>query len=141
MIAQDAVQNGDSRILETLTGLAAHHGRTWCYPSQDTLLRLLKDFTGRAMHRRTLNRHLAALERDGYVRRIRRHMRAKDGSLWLRSTCYVLAGRWLARARRLFKAVQVAWANYRPGQEDRPVAKSAQNLNRYINRSYRQRTA
>jgi len=91
----------DLRVLDVLWQLAAHHARTWCYPNQATLLRLLRRFHARHMSRRTLNRHLHALERDGYIHRIRRHHRSPTGQLVLRSTVYTFLRRaqvYIARA-------------------------------------------
>ena len=106
----NTVRHPDIRIMETLAGLAGHYARDWCYPSQEKILELLKRFTGRRLSRRHLNRHLRALVRDGLLRRIRRHVRARSGALRLRSTVYVLAGRWLARVRQLVNAA-ARWAH------------------------------
>lgn len=92
----NAVAKPDLRVLDVLWQLAAHHGRQWCYPSQDTITALLRRFHARRMSRRTLNRHLRALVAGGYVERIRRHIRKSNGELLLRSTVYTL----LPRARR-----------------------------------------
>ncbi len=98
------VRNPDSRICEVLAGLAAHHHRYWCYPSQAKICELLQRFTGRIMSRRTLNRHLAALERDGQIRRKRRHHRDPHRGMVLRSTLYTIAGRFLCRINRIVQA-------------------------------------
>ncbi len=98
------VKNPDSRICEVLAGLAAHHRRYWCYPSQTKICELLQRFTGRIMSKRTLNRHLAALERDGQIRRKRRHHHDKHRGMVLRSTLYTIAGRFLARIGRIVQA-------------------------------------
>ena len=104
MITANTVRNPDIRIMETLAGLAGKYERSWCYPSQAKIVELLARFTGRRLSRRHLNRHLRALERDGMIRRIRRHVRDRSRGLLLRSTVYVLAGRWLARVRQLVNA-------------------------------------
>lgn len=90
------VQNPDLRLVQTLTGLAAHHGKTYCIPNQQTILHLMKQHTGRHMATRTLNRHLGALERDGWLERVRRHKRGRTGALELHSTLYRLKRRCLA---------------------------------------------
>lgn len=100
----DTVINPDTRIVEVLAGLAAHTFKTWCFPSQEKLLELLYKFTGRTMSRRTLNRHLAALERDGHISRKRRHIRDKKLGLILRSTLYTIGGRFMARIGRIVEA-------------------------------------
>ncbi len=102
----NTVRNPDWRIIETLAGLAGHHYRTWSYPTQEKILELLKRFTGRVMSRRTLNRHLKALQDGGWLRRIRRHVHDRKRGFVLRSTCYVIAGRYAARIVRVIKA---AW--------------------------------
>jgi DNA-binding HxlR family transcriptional regulator len=108
----DAVKNPDSRICEVLAGLAAHTYRTWCYPTQDKLCELVKRFTGREMSRRTLNRHLAGLERDGQLKRKRRHVHDRHKGMVLRSTLYTIAGRFMARIGRIVTASK-RWAEAR----------------------------
>lgn len=90
------VQKPDLRLVQTLTGLAAHHGKTYCIPSQKTILHLVRVRTARVMSLSTLNRHLAALERDGWIQRVRRHKRGRTGALELHSTLYHLKRRALA---------------------------------------------
>jgi DNA-binding HxlR family transcriptional regulator len=109
---EDAVINPDTRICEVLAGLAAHTYKAWCFPTQDKICELLKRFTGRTMSRRTLNRHLAALERDGQLRRQPRHYRDKHKGMVLRSTLYVIAGRFMARIGRIVTASK-RWAEAR----------------------------
>lgn len=99
------VINPDTRICEVLAGLAAHHHKTWCFPTQQKLVELVKRFTGRVLCRRTLNRHLAGLERDGHIRRIRRHRAERGRGMTFHSTVYVIGGRYLARIRRIHEAV------------------------------------
>ena len=139
MLDTNTVRNPDARLCETLAGLAAHHWRTWCYPSQEKLRELLQRFTGRRMSRRTLNRHLAGLERDGHIRRIRRHVRDKRLGLILRSTVYVIAGRYLARVQRLVAAA-ARWAKLASGfNPPQPVPIPAQHGNPLSERSLRRR--
>lgn len=90
------LQKPDLRVIQTLTGLAAYHGKTYVMPSQRTIVRLLRQRTGRRMSPRTLNRHLTALERDGWIERVRRHKRGRTGALELHSTLYHLKRRALA---------------------------------------------
>ena len=135
----NTVRHPDIRIMETLAGLAGHHERTWCYPSQEKILELLRKFTGRALSRRHLNRHLRALERDGLIRRVRRHIRDKTRGLLLRSTVYVLAGRWLARTRQLVAAA-ARWAGFANGiKPSLPVPSPAQHETVSIDLSLRRR--
>jgi hypothetical protein len=115
-IDNDYVRTPDLRILAVLVGLSAWLERTWCGVSQAKILQLLRDRYGREISRRHLNRHLGALQRDGYIRRIRRHKRAFGGRIDMHATAYairhrarrVLANlnpflnREIARFRRLF---------------------------------------
>lgn len=97
------VQKPDLRIVQVLTGLAGHYGKSYCIPAQKTILHLVRTHTGRAMSPRTLNRHLGALERDGWIKRIRRHTKDKTGMLVLHSTLYHILRRsaaWLNSVAR-----------------------------------------
>jgi len=137
---ENTVRIPDLRICDTLAGLAGHHARSWCYPSQAKILELLARFTGRTLSRRHLNRHLAALERDGMLRRIRRHVRDRTRGMLLRSTVYVLAGRYLARVRNLLRAAG-RWAkNPRQINAPVPVPPPAQHRTISIGLSYPRRS-
>ena len=58
----NSVNRPDLQILTALSVCAGHYGKLYCYPSQDKILSWLAR-QGRRMSRRTLNRHLHALER------------------------------------------------------------------------------
>ena len=92
----------DFRLVNLLFGLAGRFGKLWCYPSQDKLCDLLSRFHGRTMSRRSVNRHLGGLVRDGWIRRVRRHRRGADGAIEMHSTLYVLT----RRAVRCFVALR-----------------------------------
>lgn len=98
----DYALHPDFRLVNLLFGLAARYGKLWCYPCQDKLCDLLTRFHGRAMSRRTLNRHLGGLVRDGWLKRVRRHRRGDTGALELHSTLYVLS----RRALRAFASLR-----------------------------------
>jgi hypothetical protein len=83
-------QRPNLQLLAVLVKLCEINSRSWCYPSQEKLLELLERFHGMTRSRRQLNRDLASLEAYGYIQRTRRHTKAKDGSLWLKSTLYTL---------------------------------------------------
>lgn len=108
-------------LVHELAGNAAAHGKTYCYPSQDSLLAALKRHHGQTISRRTLNRHLGALEAAGWIKRVCRHQ-LKQGIGWaFRSTLYVLKGPAWSLVRRIAKAVKLAagWSR---------VTKTAHNL-------------
>jgi len=119
----DYVVTPDLRVISILTGLADHFGREWCKPNQDKICELMKRFHGRIMSRRNLNRHLGALERDGWIERIRRHRRARDGSLELHSTCYRLK----RRARNALAALHNGWRNFCAPAARRPRSPAVPN--------------
>lgn len=78
------------RIIAVLSYLSNKYGRSWSYPSQDTILELLKRFHALTLSRRSLNRNLAGLEALGYIKRTRRHTKDRHGALILKSTVYTL---------------------------------------------------
>src|SRR5438045_744024 len=99
---QNLTQRPDKDIVLTLAAVGAKYGKNYCIPSQDKLIELLARHQHRRMCRRTLNRHLNALERDGMIKRTRRHcadQRDPRRGMVFRSTLYELtrrAFRWLA---------------------------------------------
>jgi hypothetical protein len=93
------VKNPDWRICEILIGLAGNYRKDYSFPSQEKLLALLKRRVGRSMSRRTLNRHLLALQRGGYIRRKRRsHVDPHRGRV-LSSTLYTVCRRYFRRTQ------------------------------------------
>lgn len=89
----------DQAILETFFYLCQKAGKQYCWPSQNGLLRILEQVHGLKISRRTLNYHLAALEDNGFIRRIRRIKRGKKGQIEFHSTLYQLLG----KAKKLLK--------------------------------------
>jgi hypothetical protein len=92
-----------SGVLYALFGVAKAHSKHYCYPSQAHILYLTRKYEKISMSRRTLNRVIKKLESEGYIERIRRHTKKRDGSLWLRSTLYKLKRKayvWLGVLRR-----------------------------------------
>ena len=61
--------------------------------------------------RRTLNYHLDALERQGFIRRIRRHRRTPTG-IEMHSTLYVLLPKAFAGMRHMLRGA-VKWSRTR----------------------------
>jgi hypothetical protein len=75
------------QLLHLLYAVLAKYGKTYCTPSQEKILELLKIHYGITISRRTLNRWLAALEGE-YIYRTRRHSRGKDGRILFSTTLY-----------------------------------------------------
>ena len=88
-------------ILMTLAGVAKCHNKPYCFVSQNRQLELLKKYHSWNISRRTLNRRLKELEAEGYFIRIRRHIKASNGELILRSTLYKLQAKFFAWAYKL----------------------------------------
>lgn len=95
------------RLLAILTGLCAHVGKLYCFPSQEKILELLRKRYSVDMSRRSLNRHLGALARDFYIQRVRRHCQTRGATgrrLVLHSTLYKLTGRAMDFCNRYVRA-------------------------------------
>lgn len=95
---QNFSQKPEFLILTVLSGVAAHHGKNYCFPAQDKIVDLLGRY-GRHMSRRTLNRHMNALVRGGWIKRVRRHQRCPTRGMTFRSSLYSLTRRsfrWLS---------------------------------------------
>lgn len=75
-------------VLSVLFQLSKHHKKTYCFPSQDKICSLLKQFHGIQRSRRTLNRWLLSLESQGYIIRTRRLRRDPKRGLLFKSTLY-----------------------------------------------------
>lgn len=102
-------------LITLIRGNSLHYGKNYCYPSQKRLTELYHDFTGQIMSRRSLNRHLKALETTGWLTRQRRHKRNALGQLELHSTLYRLtrrAYRWLESFSSGFSAVTQSAQKY-----------------------------
>lgn len=134
------LSHGNRDLLTLLGGLAAHHGKHYCYPAYNTLQRLYGAFFGRPISHRTIARHMRQLEAEGLLTRQRRHTRDKAGHLVLRSTLYRLttqALRVLASARRKVaqvvdslavtlpaKYLRPSLSYHRPGSERAPAGEA-----------------
>jgi len=98
-VRNDYVAKPDFRILHVLTRICARHEKLYCYPSAQTIIELVLKFTGRSISLRSLSRHIGALERDGWLRRTRRHKTGLMGELELHSTLYMMTRRTVKWAR------------------------------------------
>jgi len=101
-VATDAAKTPRFDVFLALASLAARFDRPWIIVTQRKLLERVRATTGRALSRRTLNRHLAGLERDRVINRLRRHRRGRYGDLELRATLYTFGQfgiLWIKRLR------------------------------------------
>jgi hypothetical protein len=93
-------------ILDILGDVAGRNRKHYCFPSQLKIAALLAQRTGRRASRATINRHLRALERDGWIHRQRRHRRGPTGALECHSTLYTFT----RRAARYFAGFAFTFA-------------------------------
>lgn len=97
---ENRVRRGERRILFTLTRLAGHFGKHYSFPSQAKILALLHRWFRVGMSRRTLNRHLSALQLDLYLSRTRRLEYRKHKGMMFRSTLYHVGARYMGELYR-----------------------------------------
>lgn len=126
------VKNPSFALLHQIAAAIAYFRKRYCYPSQEELRQRVARHCGWRVSLRTLNRHLRALEEDGYITRLRRHRHVKGKGMEMHSTLYTLtakAWRWLSK---IFQAAQdaVSWgvkrvthsAEYNPSRENNTAA-------------------
>ena len=90
-------------VLETLSSVCAKHGKAYCYPSQETILRLAREYHGVEISLRTLNRVLRWLEDHNYFKRTRRHRAGADGRILFATTLYALKKKLFIRLNSMRK--------------------------------------
>lgn len=110
---ENSVRRPDVRIVTLLMQLAGHYRKHYCHPTQEKLIELVRRFTGLALSRRQLNRHLNALQDQGYLHRTRRHEHVKRRGFVMRSTLYRIGGRFLQQ----LKAAHVGLGRFRESLE------------------------
>ena len=88
-------------IVCTIAAVCAKYHNKYCFITQERFLQLLKEFYDITISRRTLNYHLKELEENNYIKRFRRVVRNKDGTLRTLPTMYTLG----QKAYFLFKRV------------------------------------
>jgi len=75
-------------VLCTINGLNRKYGKNYCYPSQNKMLWLMKNFYDVTRSRATLNRWLRVLEDEKYIKRVRRHTKDKIRGYIFKSSLY-----------------------------------------------------
>lgn len=107
------MESVDLGIIRTLAGVGSTYHKAYCYPSQETILKLLGSYHGVDISRRTLNRHLGNLEGGGYFERVRRHVKEKNGKILFRSTLYKFKGKLFKFMYSLGKQAQAFFCVFR----------------------------
>jgi DNA-binding HxlR family transcriptional regulator len=102
---RDSIEGPLQAVAETLSSVCSKYGKAYCYPSQLTILRLVKDYHDIDISRRTLNRVLRWLEDHGYFKRTRRHRAGSDGKILFATTMYELKKKLFIRLNSIKKWV------------------------------------
>ena len=119
----------DDFVLSYLISLCRHFKKGYCYPSQKKILAFLKKDFRYICSRRTLNYHLKRLEDSGYFRRIRRHVKDKNGILIFRSTCYVVKQKAYNLVKYLYIRFKRALGHYKKYKKRTPSDFLADRVN------------
>lgn len=86
--AQDAPKKPRYDVFQVLVSLCKWLEKPYVIVTQAKLLERIAVRTGYPMSRRTLNRHLAGLERASVINRTQRHIRERSGAFKPRATLY-----------------------------------------------------
>ena len=102
---RDSIEGPLQAVAETLSSVCSKYGKVYCYPSQLTIMRLVKDYHDIEISRRTLNRVLRWLEDHGYFSRTKRHRAGPDGRMLFGTTMYKLKKKLFIRLNSIKKWV------------------------------------
>lgn len=102
---RDSIEGPLEAVAETLSSVCSKYGKAYCYPSQLTIMRLVGEYHGIEISRRTLNRVLRWLEDHGYFKRTRRHRAGPDGRILFATTMYELKKKLFIRLNSIKKWV------------------------------------
>ena len=107
------MESRSSAILGTLVGVSKTYKKKYCYPSQAKIIDLLKKYHGFDISRRTLNRDLLELQKEGFITRMRRLRRSRSGALLFSSTLYKFTHKAFKYLYGLGKWVQGVFSSFR----------------------------
>ena len=100
---RDSIEGVLQATEDTLISICAKYGKAYCYPSQETVRRLLEEYHGIVICRRTLNRVLRWLEDHGRFKRTRRHRAGQGGKIVFATTMYELKKKLFIRLNSMKK--------------------------------------
>lgn len=100
---RESIESPLQAVAETLSSVCSKYGKAYCYPSQETILRLTDEYHGVNISRRTLNRVLCWLEGHGYFKRTRRHRAGPNGRMLFGTTMYELKKKLFIRLNSIKK--------------------------------------
>ena len=102
---RDSIEGPLQAVAETISSVCSKYGKAYCYPSQLTILRLVKEYHDIDISLRSLNRVLRWLEDHAYFKRTRRHRAGPDGRLLFGTTMYELKKKLFIRLNSIKKWV------------------------------------
>ena len=102
---RDSIESPLHAVAETISSICSKYGKAYCYPSQLTILRLVKEYHEIEISVRTLNRILRWLEDHGYFKRIKRHRAGPNGRILFQTTLYKLKKKLFIRLNSIKKWV------------------------------------
>ena len=102
---RDSIESPLQAVAETLSSVCSKYGKAYCYPSQETILRLTDEYHGIDISRRTLNYNLRWLEDHQYFKRTRRHRAGPNGRMLFGTTMYELKKKLFIRLNLIKKWV------------------------------------
>jgi len=124
--------------LHVLLGVSRTHKNFYCFPCQLKIMDLLDRYHGYKISRRTLNRDLGWLEKNGFIKRIRRIRKGECGNPVFTSTLYKFTAKvfkWLDSLGRLvgrcfswFRVPKMAHYQATQKQASSPVASASEAL-------------
>ena len=100
---RDSIEGPLQATIETISSVCSKYGKAYCYPSQLTILRLVKEYHDIDISVRTLNRVLRWLEDHKYFKRTRRHRAGPDGRILFATTMYELKKKLFIRLNSIKK--------------------------------------
>ena len=103
MYQRDSIEGPLQAVAETVSSVCSKYGKAYCYPSQLTILRLVKEYHDVDISLRTLNRVLRWLEDHKYFKRTRRHRAGPDGRILFATTMYELKKKLFIRLNSIKK--------------------------------------
>lgn len=103
MYKRDSIEGPLQAVAETISSVCSKYGKAYCYPSQLTILRLVKEYHDIDISLRTLNRVLRWLEDHRYFKRTRRHRAGPDGRILFATTMYALKKKLFIRLNSIKK--------------------------------------
>ena len=103
MYQRDSIEGLLHATMETISSVCSKYGKAYCYPSQLTILRLVKEYHDIDISVRTLNRVLRWLEDHKYFKRTRRHRAGPNGRILFATTMYELKKKLFIRLNSIKK--------------------------------------